>query len=70
MTAPLHYSPELCQATTYKPELLRRTGRGKYGFERHFTEEQCRRRIKQGQKYCYQHKYLEQSEELEDGKIY
>jgi len=44
-----------CRAHVYKPELLRRTGRTKGGFERHYTRHQCRRTSIAGRRTCWQH---------------
>lgn len=43
-----------CQAAIYKRDTYRRTGRGKHGFELHYTKEQCSRRATCGD-FCYQH---------------
>lgn len=43
-----------CQATVYRRDCLRRTGRGRYGFEMHFTRCQCRRKARSSG-YCWQH---------------
>lgn len=45
-----------CQATIYKRDTYRRTGRGKYGFEMHYTEQQCSRKPKYDG-YCWQHRH-------------
>ena len=44
-----------CQSYVYKPEQLRRTGRGKSGFERHYTRMRCKRKAADHQKLCWQH---------------
>lgn len=48
-----------CRANIYVREQLRRTGRAKSGFERHYTQQQCSRRaIRDG--YCKQHLTMKQ----------
>lgn len=45
---------ERCNATVWKRDTYRRTGRGKTGFEMHYNREQCSRRAtKDGR--CWQH---------------
>lgn len=44
-----------CQATIYKRDTYRRTGRGKTGFEMHYTQDTCSRTAKYDG-YCWQHK--------------
>ena len=47
-----------CQALTYKREELRRTGRTKSGFERHYVKAQCKRPARIGSNMCRQHERL------------
>lgn len=47
-----------CEAKVYKRDTYRRTGRGKTGFEMHYTLEQCKRQGKP--KYCWQHRKLDE----------
>lgn len=44
-----------CEQTVYSPEQLRRTGRGRSGFERHYTKHQCSRNALPGERYCKIH---------------
>jgi hypothetical protein len=44
-----------CQAKVWKRDCLRRTGRGKSGFEMHYEECQCRRAGKYDGR-CWQHR--------------
>jgi hypothetical protein len=44
-----------CKATVHKPDTYRRTGRGRTGFEMHYTESRCARRATHDG-YCWQHK--------------
>lgn len=43
-----------CAATVYVRDTYRRTGRGKTGFEMHYTKRQCKRKAGVGQ-FCHQH---------------
>jgi hypothetical protein len=44
-----------CRARVYRREQLRRTGRGKSGFKRHYTRDRCHRAALPGQLTCWQH---------------
>lgn len=44
-----------CQVTVWKRDTYRQTGRGKSGFEMHYSECQCERAAKFGNR-CWQHK--------------
>jgi hypothetical protein len=46
--------PPRCCFVMSVPEQLRRTGRGKSGFERHYVKQQCSRRAGESG-YCWQH---------------
>lgn len=59
MTVPMHYSPDLCQATVFVRDIVRRTGKGKYGFSMHYTEQQCSRKRPLLFHFCWQHRHLE-----------
>lgn len=43
-----------CVATVWKPDCLRRTGRGQSGFEMHYSKEQCKRAATHDGR-CWQH---------------
>lgn len=43
-----------CAAMVYVRDTYRRTGRGKTGFEMHYTKRQCKRMSRDGQ-FCHQH---------------
>ncbi|MBU2559228.1 MAG: hypothetical protein KJ578_15735 [Bacteroidetes bacterium] len=43
-----------CRVHIYKKDCLRRTGRGKSGFEMHYTEQQCSRKASKDNR-CKQH---------------
>ena len=60
--------PDWCQATVYRRDTYRRTGRGKTGFEMHYTEGQCSRKRPRLFHFCWQHAHpvvLEQSKKEE-----
>lgn len=46
---------ENCKVIILVPEQLRRTGRGKSGFERHYTERCCSRKATMANGMCRQH---------------
>jgi hypothetical protein len=46
-----------CQAVVWVAEKLRHTGRGKSGFERHYTKRECKRPATNGM-YCWQHLWM------------
>lgn len=43
-----------CCGLVYKRDTYRRTGRGRSGFEMHYTKQQCTRAATKGD-YCWQH---------------
>lgn len=45
-----------CAATIYVRDTYRRTGRGRSGFEMHYTRQQCSRATPEGERYCWQHR--------------
>jgi len=47
--------PNQCKENVYKRNTYRRTGRGRSGFELHYNREQCRRSVKEGTNFCWQH---------------
>lgn len=44
-----------CQATVWRKDCYRRTGRGKAGFEMHYDQGQCERPAKYDNR-CWQHR--------------
>ena len=48
-----------CKEMVDVPEQYRRTGRGKSGFEMHYTHRQCRRKAQKDREYCWQHPWAE-----------
>lgn len=46
----------LCQAVVSVRDTYRSTGRGKGGFELHYLRRACQRRVKPGERYCWQHR--------------
>jgi hypothetical protein len=52
----LGLSAPRCQATVYVRDTYRRTGRGRSGFELHYTRRQCSRHCPEGEQYCWQHR--------------
>lgn len=44
-----------CNATVWKADVLRRTGRGPTGFEMHYTKNQCKRPARFDGR-CWQHR--------------
>lgn len=50
-------SPGRCEAAIFKRDTYRRTGRGRTGFELHYTEKRCSRRaVHNG--FCWQHQHF------------
>lgn len=45
-----------CKEMVYVRDTYRRTGRGKSGFEMHFTHRQCQRKAQVGREFCWQHR--------------
>jgi hypothetical protein len=43
-----------CKAEVYRRDCLRRTGRGRNGFEMHYNRDQCERK-RSGAEFCWQH---------------
>lgn len=48
-----------CEAIVHRKDTYRRTGRGRTGFEMHYTEGRCKRTAREGG-LCRQHRKLEQ----------
>ncbi|MDB5437971.1 MAG: hypothetical protein JWM33_398 [Caulobacteraceae bacterium] len=45
----------LCRAVVWKKDTMRRTGRGKYGFEMHYIKAHCTRLSRCADGVCLQH---------------
>lgn len=48
--------PKRCRKQVYVRDTYRYTGRGKSGFEMHYKRQQCARKVKDGDTYCWQHR--------------
>ena len=46
-----------CEATVYRRDTYRYTGRGPGGFEMHYTQGKCRRAAK-ANRLCWQHQWV------------
>lgn len=55
-----------CEATVFRRDTYRRTGRGKHGFELHYTEGQCKRPAN-AHGYCWQHQYMVPHQRIRGG---
>lgn len=50
----IYPTPGKCRKQIFVPDVYRRTGRGKTGFEMHYNRKQCSRKATSGN-YCWQH---------------
>ncbi len=50
-----HPAEGRCEALVYERNTYRYTGRTRSGFEMHYNERQCKRKVRSGQRLCAQH---------------